>query len=64
MRSIGYCSNEPCGVGPVKLYAAQCRACYQWSYRHKGELRPEAVVLRSATRTIERMLHERVVSGW
>lgn len=64
MREVGYCSNPPCGVGPVMLFATQCRACYQWSYRHDGALRPEAVVMRNASRTIDRMQRSQVLSEW
>lgn len=57
-RTSGYCSNPPCGVGPVDLFAGQCRACYQYRYR-TGKPRPADVVRRSSPRVIERLLWKR-----
>ncbi len=61
MRMLGYCGNPPCGVGPVPLFVGQCRACYQWAYRHHGSQRPAETVMRSAPKVIERLVATRSI---
>lgn len=54
----GYCENPSCGIGPVQTFDGYCRACYQYRYR-KGTERPQALVLRSYGRTVERLERRR-----
>ena len=58
-RIRGYCSNPPCGVGPVELFAGQCRTCYQYQYR-TGNPRPADIVRRNSPRVIERLMWKQV----
>jgi hypothetical protein len=48
------CANPVCGREAKRK--GLCDACYLYARRHKGEMRPEAVIVESGRRSVERDL--------
>jgi hypothetical protein len=59
LRKHGYCTNPPCGIGPVELFAGLCRTCYQFQYR-TGKPRPTELVMANSARVMERIRWNRI----